>query len=37
VRAAAERAAAYLRLPLEEVVVGDRLLEDALTALLGGA
>jgi hypothetical protein len=37
VRAAAERAAAYLRLPLEEVVVGDRLLEDALAALLGGA
>jgi Protein of unknown function (DUF1638) len=35
VRAAAERAAAYLRLPLEEVVVGDRLLEDALAALLG--
>jgi hypothetical protein len=37
VRAAAERAAAYLRLPLEEVVVGDRLLEDALAALLGAA
>jgi hypothetical protein len=37
VRAAAERAAAYLRLPLEEVVVGDRLLEDALAALLGTA
>jgi hypothetical protein len=35
VRAAAERAAAFLRLPLEEVVVGDRLLEDALAALLG--
>jgi Protein of unknown function (DUF1638) len=34
VRAAAERAAGYLRLPLEEVVVGDRLLEDALAALL---
>ncbi len=37
VRAAAERAAAFLRLPLEEVVVGDRLLEDALAALLGAA
>jgi hypothetical protein len=37
VRAAAERAAGYLRLPLEEVVVGDRLLEDALAALLGAA
>jgi hypothetical protein len=37
VRAAAERAAAYLRLPLEEVVVGDRLLEDALAALLGAS
>jgi len=37
VRAAAERAAAYLRLPLDEVVVGERLLEDALAALLGGA
>ena len=35
VRAAAERAAAFLRLPLEEVVVGDRLLENALAALLG--
>ena len=35
VRAAAERAAGFLRLPLEEVVVGDRLLEDALAALLG--
>jgi hypothetical protein len=35
VRAAAERAAAFLRLPLEEIVVGDRLLEDALAALLG--
>jgi Protein of unknown function (DUF1638) len=35
VRAAAQRAAAFLRLPLEEVVVGDRLLEDALAALLG--
>ena len=33
-RAAAERAAAYLRLPLEEIVVGDRLLEQALTELV---
>jgi len=34
IRDAAERAAAYLRLPLTEVAVGDRLLEDALAALL---
>jgi hypothetical protein len=33
-RAAAERAAAYLRLPLEEIAVGDRLLERALTDLV---
>ena len=34
VRAAAERAAGFLRLPLEEVVVGDQLLELALAELL---
>ncbi len=34
VRAAAERAAAYLRLPLEVTVVGDRRLESALADLL---
>ena len=36
VRTAAEHAAATIGLPLEEVVVGDRLLEDALGELLGG-
>ena len=35
VRAAAERAAAVLGLPLEEVVVGDALLEQALAGLIG--
>jgi hypothetical protein len=35
IRAAAERAAAFLRLPLQEVPVGDRLLEQALTDLVG--
>ena len=34
-RAAAERAAAFLRLPMEEVVVGDQLLEHALAELVG--
>jgi Protein of unknown function (DUF1638) len=33
-REAAERAAAYLRLPLQELRVGDHLLEQALAALL---
>jgi hypothetical protein len=34
IRAAAERAAGYLRLPLEEQPVGDRLLEAALAELV---
>ena len=34
-RAAAERAADYLRLPLEEIEVGDLLLEQALAELVG--
>ena len=36
VRAAAERAAEVVGLPLEEVVVGDELLEQALAELLAG-
>jgi hypothetical protein len=35
-RAAAERAAEVLGLPLEEVVVGDALLEEAVGRLVGG-
>jgi hypothetical protein len=34
VRAAAQRAAAFLRLPLVEIAVGDHLLEQALAVLL---
>ncbi len=34
IREAAERAAAFLRLPLQEVPVGDRLLEQALADLI---
>ena len=34
IRAAAERAAAFLGLPLQENAVGDALLEEALAALL---
>jgi len=37
VRAAAERAAEIVGLPLEEVVVGDALLEQALEDLVGAA
>jgi hypothetical protein len=37
VRAAAERAAAYLRLPLEITVVGDAGLEQELAGLVPGA
>jgi len=37
IRAAAERAAAFLRLPLQELTVGDQLLEAALAELLGDA
>ena len=36
VRAAAERAAGVIGLPLEEVVVGDALLEEAVGLLVGG-
>jgi Protein of unknown function (DUF1638) len=37
IRVAAERAAAFLRLPLQELSVGDQLLEAALAELLGDA